>query len=91
MPVNTARRYYLLKRLAAALAGDEELAAVWRSKQEATTGTALPEGFPLAAKLALAGYLVAQDLDGADEGELATNADLSSREALAVIAAIAAL
>lgn len=91
MAVKTARRYYLQKRLAAARAGDLELAGVWRSKQEATAATPLPADFPLSAALAAAGYSTVEDIDGASADELVSEAALSPRDAEAVLTALAAL
>lgn len=91
MPINSVRRHRLLKRLAAGVAGDTALAAVWRAKQEATPATALPVGFPQATALAAAGYSTVEDIDGADADELVANTSLSTREADAVLTALAAI
>jgi len=85
--VPTPRRYFLLARQNA---WDEGVAAVWRAKQEAQPGTALPESFPARAALAAAGYTTVEDLDGANESEL-SGAGLSTREARDVISAAKAL
>lgn len=83
------RRYYLQKRLFER-ARDTGMDSIWRAKQEAETpSTALPAGFPHAATLSPF-YLTVEDLDGADATEL-TDFGLTSREATAVLAALAAL
>lgn len=88
--IGTPRRYYLAKRQAAAAGNAPDLEAVWRSKQEAEAGTALPATFSLLAELATYGYTTAEDLDGADECEL-TTVGLSPTEAAAVLQAWALL
>lgn len=85
----TPRRYYLLKRLAARRACEEE--GVWLSKQEAQPGTALAADFPFRTKLVEAGYSTSEDLDGACPDELYEFAGLFAPEAATVIAAAAAL
>lgn len=85
-----ARRYYLLKRFAARDAGDL-LESAWRAEQLAQPGTALPTGFPSKAALETAGYMAAEDLDGAECEELREEAGLNERQAQAVIAAAADL
>ncbi len=87
--MRSARRYYLLKRLAARQQCLEE--GVWQSKQEAAGGTALPDDFPFRAELATAGYTTADDVDGATTDELLEFAGLDARAAAAVIAAVAAV
>lgn len=89
--VPSPRRYYLLKRLSARLGADQPLDGVWRSKQEAQPGTALPATFPHRSQLVAVGYSAVEDLDGATVDELTTNTDLNAREAAAVVAAYAAL
>lgn len=91
MAIKTARRHALLKVYAHLARCEWELAAVWRSKQDARPGTALAATFPLLTKLAAARYTTKEDLDGADAGELVTNAALSRQEAEAVLRAVAAL
>lgn len=86
-----ARRYYLGKRLHAARGPTPGLANVWRAIQEATAGTALAAAFPCATALAAAGYTTREDLAGATVDELVDFAGLTSREAQAVLAALAAL
>lgn len=88
---STLRRYYLLKRLSAKTAEDHAISAVWQSKQEGEPGVALPADFPARAKLVAAGYTTDADLDGSDAAELIDYAQLTQREADAVIAAAAAL
>lgn len=88
--VKSARRYYLLKRLAACAEGESALASVWRAKQEAEPGTLLLETFPSQATLEAAGYTTVEDLDGASTEELA-ELGLSSNQIDAIIAALAPL
>ena len=88
--IGSPRRVYLLARRFALLADELGLAGVWRAKQEAEPGAALPSGFPFTTKLDEAGYTTAADLDGADEHEL-VDAGLSPREASTVLAAAAEL
>jgi hypothetical protein len=87
--VNSVRRYYLLKRLFARQMCLEEDA--WAAKQAATPGTGLPADFPARAALVAAGYTTREDVDGAEVRELRRFAKLSTAEAEAVIAAVAAL
>jgi hypothetical protein len=89
--IKTVRRYYLLKRLAKRDANESALEATWRAKQEAEPGTALPVGFPYSSRLAAAGYLVAEDIDGADACELRDEVGLSPRESETVINAVSEL
>jgi len=89
--VDNPRRYRLLKRLSALELGETGRASVWKAKQEATAGTALPDGFPSTAALATAGYTTTEDLTGADVAELQTYAGLNSRQAQGVLDALAAL
>jgi hypothetical protein len=89
--VPSPRRYYLLKRLEAARSEDRPLDGVWRSKQEAQPGTALPTTFPFRSQLVAVGYTTAEDLDGATVDELVTYVSLPSRDAAAVVAAAANL
>jgi hypothetical protein len=85
------RRYCLDKRISAMRVGDDAIASLWQSKQEAQAGTALPADFPSRSKLVAAGYTTNADLVGADVRELRDYARLSKREADSVIAAAAAL
>lgn len=90
--IGTLRRYYLLKRITAKALGDLALSAVWHAKQEEQPGTELPATFPSKSKLSAVGYVAKEDLvPDADADELMTYAQLSKREADAVIAAMAAL
>lgn len=84
----SVRRYYLRKRLAAALVGDDN-AAVWQALQEAEAGVPLVTGFPSRTALVAAGYTTIEDVDGADAVELATYVGLSDHQAAAVLAALA--
>lgn len=88
--IRRPRRYYLLKRLVAEDFCDETFVEVWRAKQEAEPGTALPSDFPVLSKLSAKGYTTREDLDGADEAELAS-AGLKTNEARAVLAALVTL
>jgi len=85
--IATPRRYYLLKRLAASEQGDDELAAVWRAKQESISWPALPADFPARETLVAEGYTTVRDLDGADADEL-TNLGLTDAQVSAVLAAM---
>lgn len=88
--ITTPRRYALLKRLYWRRMCEPDLEGVWRSKQEALPGTSLPEGFPLAARLAAEGYTTTEDLNGADKRELAA-AGFSPQEAQEILSALAEL
>lgn len=70
---------------------DGELESVWRAKQEAQPGTALPATFPFLAQLAAGGYTTQQDLLGADILELERIAAFNSRDAQVVLTAYASL
>lgn len=85
-----ARRYYLLKRLAAREEGSL-LETHWRAEQLAQPGTDLPAGFPSKAALEAAGYVAVEDVDGADWQELEAEAGINERQAQAAIAAAAEL
>lgn len=91
--IGSARRHRLLKRLEADRQGLPGLAAVWRAKQEATSpATALPATFPFLSQLQTIGYAAQEDLAGADVDELTLYLpDLSTSEAEAILAALAAL
>jgi hypothetical protein len=84
--VQTHRRYVFLKYHQARNTGQGDPSA-WDTKRRALAGTALPANFPAAATLAGAGYLVLEEVTGADLEEL-TNAGLSSAQAAAVLAAL---
>lgn len=81
------RRYYLLKRRYYLDLDDEAQAGLWRGKQEAEPGTALPATFPLLSRLAAAGYTTQEDLDGADPDEL-KRASFNQTEADQILAAL---
>lgn len=85
--VGTPRRYYLGKRIDAALVGDTALELAWAAKQEAQPGTALPTSFPYRTALAALGYTTTEDLTGADATELQF-AGLTPSQADDVIAAL---
>lgn len=91
--IGSVRRHRLLKRLEANRQDLPGLAATWRAKQEATSpATALPVGFPFLSRLQSAGYTAQEDLAGADVDELETYLpDLSTSDAEAILAALAAL
>ncbi len=88
--IKSVRRFYLLKRQAALEAGDEALSLVWRAKQEAEAGEALPAGFPCLSSLAEHGYSTEQDLNGANSDEL-LELGFSGRQVTAILAALAPL
>jgi hypothetical protein len=67
--VNTTRRYYWLKRLWARQNCLEEDA--WIAKQAGEPGTEFPTSFPYLTRLNTIGILAIEDLDGAQDGELA--------------------
>lgn len=85
--IGSPRRYYLSKRHAAIDNGDRALALVWRSKQEAEPGTALPSDFPHLTALQGCGYKTTEDLNGADVQEL-TELGFETREATAILTAL---
>lgn len=90
--IGSLRRFYLLKRITARKLDDLALSAVWHSKQEEIAATELPAGFPKKTELATAGYVALEDITTeCDADELIQYADLSRRDADAVIAAFAAL
>lgn len=78
-------------RMCARVAGDGELESVWRAKQEAQPGTALPSTFPFLDKLACGGYETQEDLTGADQYELYRIAHLDFQDADIVLMALNAL
>jgi hypothetical protein len=87
MSIVRARRFYLAKRLAARARHDTALELAWFAKQIEEPGTALPAEFPLLARLATAGYVAREDLDGATTDEL-KQVGFSAHEAAAVLAAL---
>jgi hypothetical protein len=87
--VVSPRRFYLLKAQAADLDGG--FASTWWGKQEGEAGTALPDGFPSLAALTAAHYTTVQDLTGAGTTELVREAGLTTKQAEAVLTALAAL
>lgn len=93
----TYRRYLHSERMNAKARGDKELESVWRAKQEAQTGTAIPASVPFTDVLLLGGYEALEDLSGADACELVTMTNLSGvmgltfGEAQQVLAAVALL
>jgi hypothetical protein len=87
--IKSKRRYYLLKLLWARRQ-DNDQDGIWRSKQQAVSGTALPSDFPLLSRLAAADYTTTDDLDGADANEL-KGSGFTAREAETIFAALAPL
>lgn len=80
------RRYCFLKQKEAAeLCNDMD--GIWRAKRLAEPGTSIPNNLPARSLLIAAGYLVIEEIQGADETEL-TEAGLNSAQAAAVIAAL---
>jgi hypothetical protein len=84
--IGTARRYYLAKRHVAEDLCDN-LAEVWRSKQENEPGTPLPATFPYLEVLAERGYETVEDLTGASVKEL-TDRCFNSADAEIILAAL---
>jgi hypothetical protein len=82
--ITSARRYYLLKRQSAAESCEKALESVWRAKQEAEPGTALPTDFPYLERLTTFGYTTLSDLDGCDACEL-EGLGFARREAAAIL------
>lgn len=89
--IGTPRRFYLLKSQAARLVYEFALADTWLGKQEGQPGTDLPSDFPTLTELAAAHYTTVEDVTGAAIEELCREAGLTTKQAAAVIAAIAAL
>jgi hypothetical protein len=87
--IKSYRRYCLGKRRHHALLADD-YDTIWKAKQEAEPGTALPADFPQLTALDAAGYTTDVDLDGADANELIT-AGFTRREAEAVLSAFESL
>lgn len=87
--IGSVRRYYLHRRIRA-VSEESDMALIWRSKQEAEPGTALPASFPLLSRLTECGYTTTEDLDGADDEEL-IELGFSSREAKEILSAFAEL
>lgn len=85
------RRYCHRERMNARVLGNGQLESVWRAKQEAQPGNALPSTFPFLTALTTGGYTTREDLDGADLYELQAIALLAKRDAQVVLDAYAAL
>lgn len=83
------RRYAFLNMLAAVDNGSP-VSVAWDGIRKGEPGTELPQNLPARGALIAAGYLVVEEIDGADEDEL-TGAGLSSHQAAAVIAAVESL
>jgi len=84
--IQTHRRYCFLKYHQAINTGSGDPSS-WDTKRRAIAGTALPDDFPALRTRAGAGYLVLEEVTGADLEEL-TNAGLDSAQAAAVLAAL---
>lgn len=80
-----------MKRLSARAQRLVAMELVWKAKQEAEPGAALPDDFAARAKLVEVGYSTKEDLDGADVDELVEYVCLSQQDAEAVLAAFAKL
>jgi hypothetical protein len=85
--IKRPRRYYLHKRLQAALYEESDIELTWQAKQESEPGTPLPTSFPHRAALAAFGYTTSEDLDGADADEL-LRVGFSTDDAKAIIEAL---
>jgi hypothetical protein len=85
--IERARRYYLLKRLAAKQRLDDVMALTWQAKQEGEPGSSLSATFPYRSRLVSAGYSTTEDLLGATTEEL-QQVGFTARESAAVLAAI---
>ena len=85
--VGSHRRYCFLKLKRAERDEAYALANAWDGKRRGLPGTALPTTFPALTELGAAGYLVLEEVQGADASEL-TQAGLSSPQAAAVLAAL---
>jgi hypothetical protein len=86
---NTHRRYAFLKMRRAAV-DESPTEMAWDGIRRGEPGTTLPVTVPARAELVAAGYLVLEEVEGADETEL-TNAGLSPQQAAAVLAAVESL
>jgi hypothetical protein len=85
------RRFYLLKHRASKKVGDIGRASYWQGKQDSEAGSLLPSSFPFLAKLQEARYFAREDLVGADEDELIEAVGFGTKEAKAVLTALAKL
>ncbi len=83
------RRYALHQWYEAELSDMTAIRDVWAGKQDEIPGEALPDGFPLKARLAEFRYTTYEDLDGADVYELA-ELGFAENEAKEILAAAAA-
>jgi hypothetical protein len=66
---------------------DDGTDLLWDGKRRQVAGASIPTTFPARTQLLAAGYLVLEELQGANEEEL-TSAGLSATQAAAVVAAI---
>lgn len=80
-------RRYLFLKFARAVQYNDDIESVWDAKRRAIAGTSLPASFPARDKLVAAGYLVTEELAGANATEL-RRAGLTNSQAAAVLAAI---
>ena len=85
--IATHRRYLYLKYAYNARLGEDDRATVWDAKRRLVPGTTIPVSFPARTALLAAGFLVLEEIEGADETEL-TTAGLSTLQAAAVVAAL---
>lgn len=88
--LGSPRRYYLAKRHAAEQQR-EDIADLWRHKQEAEPGTPLPTDFIFYDELVAEGYETVEDLTGASIRELHRQLGISERDSELILAALAAL
>jgi hypothetical protein len=82
----THRRYCFLK-YKAAWRDESNVDTAWDAKRRLLPGTTLPTTFPARSLLIAAGYLVLEEVEGADSTELIA-AGLTSSQAAAVLAAL---
>jgi hypothetical protein len=83
------RRYYLAK-MRSHLKDGLDIWREWQGKHLEQPGTDLASDFPSKTALESAGYVAIEDFDGATSAELVA-AGLTTRQAAAVLTAIAAL
>lgn len=88
MTLKSARRYCLGKRRQT-FERNEDITTQWHAKQDAEPGIDLASDFPFRAQLVAAFYSTLQDLDGATAAELKKFAGVSTRDSVAVFAALA--
>lgn len=91
MGVGTLRRYRALKARAAQERNEEGIAGAFKTKQEETPGTPLPEDFPGYDDLTVAeptAYTTYEDLDGATVDELVAINGIGKATANKILAAV---